>query len=58
MLEKIELFLPIVTANGVRILREDLLGRRWDWPLDGGLRFRDGGVCWDARRRCAVWSAR
>jgi len=42
MLEKIELLLLIVTANGVPILLDDLLGRRWDWPLDGGLRFADG----------------
>jgi len=42
MLEKIELLLLIVTANGVPILLDDLLGRRWDWPLDGGLHFADG----------------
>lgn len=42
MLEKLELLLLIVTANGVPILLDDLLGRRWAWPLDGGLRFTDG----------------
>jgi hypothetical protein len=42
MLEKIELLLLIVTANGVPILLDDLLGRRWDWPLDGGVHFADG----------------
>jgi len=42
MLEKIELLLLIVTANGTPILLDDLLGRRWSWPLDGGLRFTDG----------------
>jgi hypothetical protein len=42
MLEKIGLLLLIVTANGAPILLDDLLGRRWDWPLDGGLRFFDG----------------
>ena len=42
MLVKIELLLLIVTANGVPILLDDLLGRRWDWPLDAGLRFADG----------------
>jgi hypothetical protein len=42
MLEKIALLLLIVTANGVPILLDDLLGRRWEWPLDGGLRLADG----------------
>ena len=42
MLEKIQLLLLIVTANGVPILLDDLLGRRWAWPLDAGLRFADG----------------
>lgn len=41
MFEKIELLLLIVTANGMPILLDDLMGRRWDWPLDGGLRFVD-----------------
>jgi hypothetical protein len=42
MLEKIGLLLLIVMANGAPILLDDLLGRRWDWPLDGSLRFFDG----------------
>ena len=42
MSEKIALLLLIVTANGVPILLDDLLGRRWDWPLDGRLRFAAG----------------
>jgi CDP-2,3-bis-(O-geranylgeranyl)-sn-glycerol synthase len=42
MLEKLELLLLIVTANGVPILLDDLFGRRWSWPLDAGLRFADG----------------
>jgi CDP-2,3-bis-(O-geranylgeranyl)-sn-glycerol synthase len=41
-LEKLSLLLLIVTANGAPILLEDLLGRRFAWPIDGGLRFSDG----------------
>ena len=42
MLEKLELLLLVITANGTPILLDDLLGRRWAWPLDAGLRFADG----------------
>lgn len=42
MPEKLELFLLIVAANGAPILLEDLLGGRFAWPLDGGLRLADG----------------
>jgi hypothetical protein len=42
MLEKMALLLLIVTANGVPILLDDLLERRWGWPLNGGLRLADG----------------
>jgi CDP-2,3-bis-(O-geranylgeranyl)-sn-glycerol synthase len=41
MLEKLALLLLIITANGTPILLDDLLGRRWSWPLDAGLRFFD-----------------
>lgn len=42
MVEKLELLLLVVIANGAPILLDDLLGRRWAWPLDAGLRFTDG----------------
>lgn len=42
MLEKLELLLLVISANGAPILLDDLLGRRWDWPLDGGKVLRDG----------------
>jgi len=42
LLEKLELLILIVTANGTPILLDDLMGKRWAWPLDGGLRFFDG----------------
>jgi len=32
----------LIAANGAPILVDDLLGRRWAWPVDGGLRWRDG----------------
>jgi CDP-2,3-bis-(O-geranylgeranyl)-sn-glycerol synthase len=42
MLEKLELLILIVTANGTPILLDDLLGPRWAWPLDAGRRLGDG----------------
>jgi CDP-diglyceride synthetase len=36
------LFLLLVSANGAPILAEDVLGRRWDRPLDGGRTASDG----------------
>lgn len=42
MLEKLELLILIVTANGTPILLDDLLGPRWAWPLDFGVRLGDG----------------
>jgi CDP-2,3-bis-(O-geranylgeranyl)-sn-glycerol synthase len=42
LLEKLYLLILIVTANGTPILLDDLMGRRWAWPLDGSLRFSDG----------------
>jgi hypothetical protein len=42
MLEKLELLLIVISANGAPILLDDLLGRRWDWPLDGGKVLADG----------------
>ncbi|MGA7979071.1 MAG: CDP-archaeol synthase [Chromatiaceae bacterium] len=42
MLEKVVLLLVIIAANGAPIVVDDLLGRRWAWPIDGGLVLRDG----------------
>jgi hypothetical protein len=42
MWEKTGLLLMLITANGVPILLAWLLGQRWNWPLDGGLRLGDG----------------
>jgi CDP-diglyceride synthetase len=42
MWEKLVLLLVIIAANGAPILVDDLLGRRWAWPLDGGLTLGDG----------------
>jgi CDP-2,3-bis-(O-geranylgeranyl)-sn-glycerol synthase len=42
MLEKLELLILIVSANGMPILVDDLLGPRWAWPLDAGRRLGDG----------------
>lgn len=42
MLEKLELLLLIVAANGVPVLLDNVLDRSWAWPLDGGLRLTDG----------------
>ncbi|MEA3276396.1 MAG: CDP-archaeol synthase [Pseudomonadota bacterium] len=42
MLEKLQLLLLIIVANGTPILLDDLLGRRWAWPLDAGRVFADG----------------
>ncbi|MEJ2327998.1 MAG: CDP-archaeol synthase [Chromatiaceae bacterium] len=42
MAEKLILLVLIIAANGAPILADDLLGRRWAWPIDGGLVFKDG----------------
>ena len=42
MPEKLELLLLVIAANGAPILIDDLLGRRWAWPLDGGRVLADG----------------
>lgn len=42
MPDTLVLLILLITANGAPILADDLLGRRWAWPLDGGLRLRDG----------------
>jgi CDP-diglyceride synthetase len=42
MADKLVLLLLIIAANGAPILADDLLGRRWAWPIDGGLVFNDG----------------
>lgn len=36
------LFMLLVVANGAPILAEDVLGRRWGQPLDGGRNASDG----------------
>lgn len=35
------LILLLVTANGAPVIAGALLGKRWDWPLDGHRRFFD-----------------
>jgi CDP-diglyceride synthetase len=42
MADKLVLLILIIVANGAPILADDLLGRRWAWPIDGGLVFSDG----------------
>ncbi|MCU0834612.1 MAG: CDP-archaeol synthase [Chromatiaceae bacterium] len=36
------LLILLIAANAAPILADDLLGGRWSWPLDGGLRLGDG----------------
>jgi hypothetical protein len=38
----VELLLLMLAANGAPILLARILGDRWAWPVDGGLRLRDG----------------
>lgn len=42
MLLSIKLLLLIMTANGAPIIARRLLGDRWQTPIDGGRRLRDG----------------
>jgi len=42
MHEELTLLALIVTANAAPILLDDLLGRRFAWPLDGGKVLADG----------------
>lgn len=42
MSDTLVLLLLLIAANGAPILADDLLGRRWAWPLDAGLRLADG----------------
>jgi len=42
MWEKAELLLLLIAANGAPILLDKVLGRRGDWPLDGGRVLADG----------------
>jgi CDP-2,3-bis-(O-geranylgeranyl)-sn-glycerol synthase len=42
MWDKLELLLLLITANGTPIVLEKAMGRRADWPLDGGLVLADG----------------
>lgn len=39
-----ELLALLIVANGAPVVATRLLGRRWAWPLDGGLK------AWDGRR--------
>lgn len=38
----LELLLLIVVANSAPVVAGDLLGNRWEQPVDAGLRLRDG----------------
>lgn len=38
----VELFILLVAANAVPVLAGHLLGQRFAWPLDGGVKFVDG----------------
>jgi CDP-diglyceride synthetase len=38
----VEVFVLLVLANGIPVLAHKLLGRRFAWPLDGGISFIDG----------------
>ena len=37
-----QLLLLLAIANSAPIVAKRLLGTRWAWPLDGGMRLRDG----------------
>jgi len=38
----LKLLFLLLVANGAPILVTKALGGRWNWPVDGGARFRDG----------------
>lgn len=42
MMLTLKLLLLLLAANGAPILLRKMLGNRYAWPLDGGVRFRDG----------------
>jgi CDP-2,3-bis-(O-geranylgeranyl)-sn-glycerol synthase len=42
MLIELKLLALIIIANGAPIIVGDVLGMRWNGPVDGGLRLRDG----------------
>jgi CDP-2,3-bis-(O-geranylgeranyl)-sn-glycerol synthase len=42
MQSEVELLILVIAANGAPIVAENLLGRCWSWPLDGGLVLGDG----------------
>lgn len=42
MLMALELFVMLVLANGVPVLVARICRDRWDWPVDGQRRWRDG----------------
>jgi len=33
----------LVIANGAPVLVNNMLGKRWSWPVDNGVKLRDGG---------------
>lgn len=38
----LQLLFLLMLANGTPVIAKKLLGNRWAWPLDGGVRFFDG----------------
>ncbi len=42
MQSEVELLILVIAANGAPIVAENLFGRRWAWPLDGGVVLGDG----------------
>jgi CDP-2,3-bis-(O-geranylgeranyl)-sn-glycerol synthase len=42
MIQALEVLVLLTVANGGPVLATRLLGSRWAWPLDGGLRAWDG----------------
>jgi CDP-2,3-bis-(O-geranylgeranyl)-sn-glycerol synthase len=45
-------FVLLLAANGAPILSARWLGRRWDCPLDGGVRFLDGRALLGRAKTC------
>lgn len=42
LLTYLQLTLLLLVANGAPVLAKDLLGERWNWPVDLGLHLPDG----------------
>ena len=42
ILVDLQLLVLLTLANGTPVIAKRVLGDRWAWPLDGGLRFLDG----------------